>query len=273
MKTQEALNGIIELFKNGDLPEAIKLSRFPAFIVPSMKYSYLNRLFIAFSKADQNDARGYRQWEQAKRHVKKGARAVYIFVPLFQKVKDEKSDTETKLLKSFKAVPVFRVQDTEGEPTDYQKIELPDYPAILLETAQKLNVSITAVSGLHSWYGAYNINTGTIKLASPDETVYFHELAHAVEHHLKETYEGGRDPKQEITAELTAAVISRLVGKEANYGSNWKYIKGYSNDKTPVSACLEVYDDVLKILNYIFGKEATNEKEEAPQVSDNHQTA
>ena len=256
MDTQKALKQVLDLFKSDELPEAIKITRFPIFEVPSAKYSYLNRLLIHYSRADNEDCRGFRQWQAINRYVKKGAKATYILVPMISK-KEKESDEEL-IVRYFKSVPVFRVQDTDGEPVDYQAVKLPDYPAILLKTAEDIGVSITAVSGDKKWGGAYSLTHKQIKLASPDEAVFAHELAHAVSHKIKGNGRGGQDPKEEITAELSAAVICNLLGLKANYGDNWKYIKGYSNGQSPITACLNVFDDVLNILNFIFGKETEN---------------
>ena len=64
------------------------------------------------------DARGYNQWKEAERTVKKGAKALYILVPMIYKVKDkpDANEEESKQLKGFKAMPVFKVEDTEGGP-------------------------------------------------------------------------------------------------------------------------------------------------------------
>lgn len=62
---------------------------------------------------------GFRQWEGHGRHVRKGARAVWILAPMTRKVEEEADDGTTTLKQrvvGFKGVPVFNVSDTEGEP-------------------------------------------------------------------------------------------------------------------------------------------------------------
>jgi hypothetical protein len=60
------------------------------------------------------DARGFRQWQQAGRRVNKGSKAFYILAPMFKKV--EENGEEFQQLIGFRSVPVFRVEDTEGTP-------------------------------------------------------------------------------------------------------------------------------------------------------------
>ena len=67
-----------------------------------------------------------------------------------------------------------------------------------------------------------------IALASPEECVFFHELAHAG-HDKLAPLKPGQDWKQEIVAELSAAVLCRLVGKKPdNLGQSYRYIEKYA---------------------------------------------
>ena len=53
----------------------------------------------------------------------------------------------------------------------------------------------------------------------------------------------GQDWKQEIVAELSAAVLCHLVGKTSMYlGNNYKYVATYAKEAnlTPVQGCLKV---------------------------------
>jgi antirestriction protein ArdC len=72
---------------------------------------------------ETDDARGFRQWLQVGRHVKKGSKAFYIIGPVTKKITEKKSldsgekvREEKQIIAGFKAIPVFRIEDTEGEP-------------------------------------------------------------------------------------------------------------------------------------------------------------
>ena len=87
--------------------------------------SYRNGLLYT---TETNDARGFRQWQEVGRHVKEGAKAITILAPRFIKKHQENGEDGKVILVGFLSVPVFRVEDTEGDPLDYQKIELPELP-------------------------------------------------------------------------------------------------------------------------------------------------
>lgn len=131
-KVKNVLDSILERFQTGDIPEAIAYSMFPFPDVPSSKWSLLNRTLMFLSGT--MDARGYRQWQYVNRYVKKGSKALYIIVPYLKIVQDDMEERKYTL-KGFGVKAVFRVEDTEGEPLEYENIELPDVP--LMERAQK----------------------------------------------------------------------------------------------------------------------------------------
>ncbi len=72
-KVKEVLTSILDRFKSGDIPQAIAYSVFPIPDIPSAKWSLLNRTLMFF--AGTQDARGFKQWTGANRHVKKGVKA------------------------------------------------------------------------------------------------------------------------------------------------------------------------------------------------------
>ena len=121
-KVKLVLDGIVEQFKAGDIPEAITRSMFPIPDLPSSSWSLLNR--TAMFVSGTVDARGYKQWREVNRYVKKGSKAVYILVPIFRKAPD--NDTDDQILTGFTAKPVYRSEDTDGEPLEYENIELPE---------------------------------------------------------------------------------------------------------------------------------------------------
>jgi len=126
--------------------------------------------------AGTNDARGFRQWQEVGRHVKRGSKAFTILAPRFIK-KDAEDQEETKtILVGFLSVPVFRVEDTEGKPLDYQKIELPELP--LMEVAKEWGISMKAIPGNYRYLGYFSQDRREIALATEEECVFFHELVH-----------------------------------------------------------------------------------------------
>jgi antirestriction protein ArdC len=210
--------------------------------------------------AGTNDARGFRQWKEVGRHVKKGAKAFTILAPRFIKkqAEDGDNDEEEKIrLVGLLAVPVFRVEDTEGEPLDYQRIELPELP--LMEVVQRWGISVRAIPGNYRYIGFFSQEHKEIALATKEESVFFHELAHASHQRIMGELERGQDWRQEIVAELSAATLCKIVGKTSKFlGNQYQYIERYAREANlnPWQACIRVMGDVEKVLNLILGKDA-----------------
>jgi len=248
-KVKSVLDGIVEQFKTGDIPEAMTHSMFPIPDLPSSSWSLLNR--TAMFVSGTIDARGYKQWREVNRYVKKGSKAVYILVPIFRKATDNNADDQ--ILTGFTAKPVYRSEDTDGEPLEYENIELPELP--LISRAKEWGLSVRAVLGNYHYFGYYSQTNKEIVLASPDESVLFHELAHHADSLINGKLTKGQDPLQEITAELAAASLCRLVGKQSSsIGNSYQYIERYA-DKLNMSAhgaTLKVLANTEKILDLIL---------------------
>ena len=250
-KVKETLDKILARFESGDIPEAIAYTMFPIPNIPCSAWSFLNRTLVFISGS--MDARGIRQWNSVNRNVKKGSKALYILVPYMKNVEDDLGDTQFKPL-GFGVCPVFRAEDTQGEPLEYQNLELPEFP--LMDRAAEWGICIKAIPGNYRYYGFYAPGRKEIALATSQECVFFHELAHAGHHIIKGKLEHGQDPLQEIVAELSACALAKMVGKSLvdTTGSNFQYIKQYAEQlKMDVhSACLKVLSDTEKVLNLII---------------------
>ncbi len=251
-RIQEVLNGILERFEGGDIPEAIAIATFAVADIPSAKWSFLNR-FIMYM-AGTEDARGFRQWQKAKRHVKKGAKAFYIIVPKMIKKETENGDEES-VVSGFLAKPVFRSEDTTGQPLENKKPELPDLP--LLSKAREWGISVKAIPGNLIYYGYFSRDKQEIGVATKEESVFFHELAHAAHEKLCGNAHGDPQKKweKEIVAELSAAALCRIIGKTSKHlGNNYQYIRHYAKQQglSPIKACLKVLSDVESVLKLIL---------------------
>ena len=260
-KVQKVLQGILEKFKTGDVPKAIVYSMFPFKGTPSDRWSYINRMIMFLSGTD--DARGIRQWNRVGRSVKRGSKAIYILVPYFVKRRIHPGEEE-EALRGFMAKPVFGVEDTEGEPLDYEKeIPLPDLP--LLERAKEWGVTVSTISPYPKFLGVYLSDVKEIVIATPEEIVFFHELSHAAYEMSIGKLKPGQRWDQEIIAELSAQALCHLIGKQPNnnLGNTYRYIESYADSAglKPVSACLKVIDDVERVLNFILGKEVNKHVE------------
>jgi hypothetical protein len=251
-KVKQVLAGIVDTFKSGKIPDAVALASFPVPDIPSTQWSFMNRTIMFLSGTI--DARGFRQWKEADRWVKKGARAIHILVPCFKKAKDEDTGDEKDVLYYFKASPVFRYEDTDGKELDYQQIELPELP--LRERAEDWGIEVKAIPGNYRFRGYYSQDKSLIALATPEEKTFFHELAHVAHGQLKGGLSAKQDPLQEIIAELSAQALCRMVGKKDKdtTGNSFEYIERYAKDinLSAHNACLKVLKETEKVLNLIL---------------------
>jgi antirestriction protein ArdC len=214
--------------------------------IPCRAWSRLNRLAVAV--AGTNDARGIRQWNKAGRMVKKGAHAFYILVPMVcpatpkkqaeaaEETEDETEfendaekagrDTETKL--RFKLMPVFRVQDTEGAPLDYEaRIKSFDVASLpLIEVAMKLGVRVAAGLTLDC-AGFFRPKTKSITLGTANPQVFLHELSHAIDYALPNRRESDY-AFGEVVAELSSAFLGSFYGVKVDIASTKAYIESWS---------------------------------------------
>jgi hypothetical protein len=95
-RIKEASQKLIDMFSRQDFPPALSrtiINRMKGDGRPSDKWSITNQMIMRLSGTD--DARGFRQWQQVKRSVKKGARAIYIFAPIITKMTEKKIDPGT----------------------------------------------------------------------------------------------------------------------------------------------------------------------------------
>lgn len=243
---KKILDSLIEEFKNGTIPEAISIAKFPAIKIPSNSWSLMNQIIQLINQT--KDSRGIRQWNYVNRRVKKRAKSFQILVPCFKKEDDK------QILAYFKTGNVFRVEDTEGEPLDYELIQVPDLP--LLDRAKEWGITVEAIGGNDNFLGYYKSSAKIIALATPSEKTFFHELAHFADEKANGKLKGGQDPIQEIVAELGAQALCRMVGKDPQdtTGNSYRYIEHYAKEIeiTPHSACLRVLHRVDKALNLIL---------------------
>ena len=250
MKVKEVLNTVLTKFESGDIPAAVALICFPVIDMPMNKWSLLNRLIVFFSGSQ--DVRGIRQWEKIGRSPIKGSKAIHILAPMLKKKEDENG--EKQVISGFMLVPVFRFEDTEGEVVEYPELNVPEFP--FMERAKQWGISVNAISGNSYCYGAYSQTQKEIVLASPEESVFFHELCHSAHHRINGSLKAGQDWKQEIVAELGAIVLCKLVGKEPDkaLGNGYSYISRYAEGAglPPLTAMVKVLADTEKVLTLIM---------------------
>ena len=249
---QDAINKVVEILKTGNI-EKIAYAVFKTERgYPSDSWSFLNRL-IMFCH-DTEDARGFQQWNQAGRRLKKGTKAFFITVPGLVKTKkkiiNENGEEEDERRRIYLSKPVYRFEDTTGTPREEDGFK-PEIPVNIVQVAEGLGLEIKAKRYTGEEYGYFNPVQKEIALMSPDLDVFLHELAHAVDNQLNGELQGGQQPDQEIVAELSAEVVAYLLGHRLN-GRSRDYITDYSaGNWKPVFALL---NRVNCVVGYIVHK-------------------
>ena len=253
-RADAALAEILTMFESGALPEAIAQTRIirERHDRPMAEWSLGNQLLALIHGTD--DARGFRQWEQVGRHVRRGSRAFSILGPCT--VKRTETDAETGeevrrvVVTGFKAIPVFRLEDTEGEPIEYPDYAPAELPP-LVDVAERLNVPVRYSPVPANERGHFSLVRGEIVLGTLDVDTFFHELGHAA-HATLEPLQGGQNPRQEIIAETVAAVLCKLYGYDGYLGEARDYVGFYAGAEKPERAVMRLLADVRRVLDVIL---------------------
>ncbi len=248
-----ALKRVVEKFKSGDLSPVVEVARLKrGSPVPFDRWSFSNRVLAYVQSGGSTDLRGYRQWQEVNRHVKRGAKAsAYILVPLTYTVEDEETGEEKRVMKGFKSVAVFAYCDTEGEPLEHDYRQTANPPP-LSDAAEALGVE-AIWQPLPDRLGSCSLDGERVRVGTDDPYTFFHELAHAAHARLNGgELKPGQDPEQETVAEFTAAVLMEMHGLEDRTGNAWQYIERLSDDPViAITRALSTVEDVLGLLEEV----------------------
>nr|WP_067929596.1 ArdC family protein [Alicyclobacillus shizuokensis] len=203
-RIEAATKKLLDMWETGELPQAVARTFIePKGDRPCDKWSLANRLLMVAH--DTFDARGFKQWEEAGRKVKKGAKAFYILGPVTKTVTREDPETGEEIRRlvvvGFKAIPVFRLEDTEGDPVTVPNYDPPVLPP-LMNVAQAWGIPVRYAPKTGRFYGLYHPVRDEIILCSHDEITFFHELAHAAHNRIH--------PLQGVVGVIV--LIDRLIG-------------------------------------------------------------
>lgn len=212
---KEAVENLMNMFKSGKMPEKVAFSiihKHEGDVIPSDKWSVGNRVLSLLQCTA--DARGYKQWMEVGRHVKKGCHAIYIMAPLTRKIEEnDKLTGEAKdkvIITGFRPLPVYRFEDTEGAALPYDHAYEPKQYPPFFDTAKKLGIDVSYRPMAANYLGKFSLHTNKIQLCAHDAVVYYHELAHAV-HSTFVDLRVYDSQKAEIVAEFSACVLAEIL--------------------------------------------------------------
>jgi hypothetical protein len=273
-KTQRAIEHVIDAFRSGDIPAAIVHKKFgiPE-NVPMAQWSERNQMIATLHGTI--DARGFQQWKTAGRSVKRGAKAFYILAPwtITKEVpelseagkniideNDEKGEpvkTKKTIVIGYYDVPVFRVEDTEGEPLKYDQLDERKFDLAPVARSWGIDIRTVAFTGIGNAYYRYegDIHIG---MATDSEKTFCHELAHAAHHRWCKRngldYKELPDWEKEVVAELSSGALLHLIGKKPEIGFHFEYISRHAENAGMdlFTACWKVTETCQKVIDEIM---------------------
>ncbi len=252
---QNLETGVAELFTSERYQEYLKtMSKFH-------NYSFNNTLLIAMQRPDATLVTGYRNWQSMGRQVKKGEKGITIIAPAPIKRKKEQTvlDQDQKpvigldgkpkteevevTLPCFKAITVFDIEQTTGEPIQTLAPEIltaavEDYD-LFLEAIREISpvpIRFDAIEGsANGYYHKLDKEIVIKKDMSQSQTLktVIHETAHA-RLHDKEIMESQGIEKDRLTKEVEAESVAYCVCSAFELDTSeysFPYIAGWSSGK------------------------------------------
>ena len=264
-RIHQVVRELLGMWESGEMPAAVAavLLRRKAGDRPCDHWSLGNRLILHVHRTE--DARGFRQWQEVGRWVRRGAKAIYILAPITRTVTVRKTETDPEtgqkvereetqtVVNGFRPVPVFKVEDTDGNPLPQPDYTPPQLPP-LYKVARVWGVDVRWLpADTGHVYGAYFPGQDRIELYTHDPGTFWHELAHAAHARIR-PLQGGRVPEQEMVAETAAAAVAVMYGHPGRIARAREYVAAYANVPPAQAArsVLRVLHDVEQVLTLIL---------------------
>lgn len=261
--------------------EILTSDRYRAYLKQMSKfhsYSFRNSLLILLQNENATLVAGYKTWQnEFNRQVNKGEKGIQIFAPCPYKVKketeftNEKGEKEKKveevLIPKFKAVTVFDVSQTTGEPlkeiAEELKGEYKDFSKLFEAIKKCSDFEITFKPGTEE-KGSCSIKERRITIKegmSENHTIktLIHEIAHEKLH--AEPAENVSANQKEIEAESVAFVVANYFGIDTSSYS-FDYISTWQDkEKAEVKNLLNTIQETSNMLIESIKKNLSLERE------------
>jgi len=259
------MEGVKQVLDSGEFQD------FLAFTAKFRKYSFANTVLIWSQKPDATYVAGMKTWNSLGRKVKKGSKGIAIFAPMIGKKRrneEEKSKEaeEEKTLVGFRAVYVWDVSQTEGDPLPEMKMGKihgdRDGKALLEKILSSSPVPVT-FEPLEDKRGAYFLKEKKIIVSmdlNPVEQckTLFHELAHhlALSTVMKEDFSSEGRSSHEVLAEGAAYMACSSFGIDSSEYS-FSYLAAWSQDLKKVFSCGEGMKKIAtRLVEMVDGSDA-----------------
>ncbi|MGH7243421.1 MAG: ArdC-like ssDNA-binding domain-containing protein [Phycisphaerales bacterium] len=258
----QALTQLSEALKAG---KSQHLTQYLSMLAKFHRYSYGNVLLIFSQMSSATNVAGFHAWKQMGRFVKKGEKGIAIIAPMAIRTNETSENnrpdatSEAKAILRFRAVYVFDVTQTEGEP-------LPEPSRVEGDPQHHLGIlrQVVAERGIALDHddvppGADGVSRGgriSIRASlSPaaEFSVLAHEFAHELLHH------GANRPASKTVrkteAEAVAFVVSQAIG--LNTGSSASdYIQLYEGNAETLALSLGRIQQVAADIIFALRRES-----------------
>ncbi len=212
------------------------------------QYSPSNIWMILINKPDATLVAGFRKWQTMNRYVKKGEKGIPILAPIL--VKEDKQDPDSdQLLCGFKAVYVFDVSQTEGdplpEPPNWKSPEKnKELEEKLIQFANSRGIQVSVVKQSGETQGVSKGGSIEIDPSAGTKTL-IHEIAHEMMHRKNDRPLSASI--RELEAEAVAYVVGKYFGLEGLSSPNYIAIHGATLD-----LIMEHFERIKKIVTMII---------------------
>jgi len=218
-------NHIHDLAEQMRAGKSEQLLRYLEFTARFHRYSFRNILLALSQRENISQIAGMRHWNQLGRHVRSGEKGIMILAPMTVRLKPSKDDEdpdERGVVTLFKAVYVFDISQTDGDPVPTILHTQGDagmlYPAvqeaireahIALEFADHIAGSLGADGASYGGRIVIRNGLGTAETFRTMVHEFAHEKLH--KHGVKES-----KTVRETEADATAFVVCRHFGLQCD---------------------------------------------------------
>lgn len=257
-KAEEAAQRIVRAFEDANsLPKPLAKIFIRRKDSPHCrKWSWANQLLVMLNR--YGDARGFRQWKEVGRNVKKGEKAFQILGPITKKWRNEQTGEEKVIVIGYRSLPVFGLEQTEGRPLPIGDPDIDKWVKSLplLAVARRWGLSIGTFDGKDGdCFGFYRYGEG-IQLGVKNLSTWCHELTHAADDRNGKLKERGQHWRSETVAELGGATLLEILGfnHDADLGGCFGYIQHYAQQEriAVTEACIRVLDRTCQAVALIL---------------------
>jgi len=263
-KANQLLHEIMLYLKElADETDKVKQSEFFKHYLDTMsrfwKYSYHNQLLIFRQMQTATRVAGFRKWQEMKRRVKKGSKAIKILAPYIKKVTENDPKTgeeKEKTITLFFVASVFDISQTEGKPLPEVDITIKGdtyigFFQMLLEFCKTRNIKVDlrnlGINGLYGYSKGGEIALCNTESINTQTNTLIHELAHEILLHKDQNL--GRQ-QREIQAEGVCYIVTKHFGIE---NKSFCYLVLYDADYKKImenlKAISEASKEIIEFLN------------------------